>query len=99
MTLATAPESLRTDFVVEDITTGVFGNGFGHLGDGRAFAFRLRRGKLEVEVYRARLAGPVPMPEDVVATAIRNLNDLDIDDERSLAAAVRDATADAVPVR
>ena len=39
------------------------------------------------------------MPEDVVATACRNLADLDIDDERSLAAAVRDAVAAAVPVR
>jgi hypothetical protein len=99
MTLATAPESYRSDFVVEDITTGVFANGFGHLGDGRAFAFHLHRGKLAVEVYRARLGGPVPMPEDVVAAASRNLNDLDIDDERSLAAAVRDAIAQSVPVR
>ena len=99
MTLAAAPGSVGTEFVVEDITTGVFANGFGHLGDGRPFAFHLHRSKLEVEVYRARLAGPVPMPEDVVATACRNLADLDIDDERSLAAAVRDAVAAAVPVR
>ncbi|MCB0934289.1 MAG: hypothetical protein KDB71_20705 [Mycobacterium sp.] len=99
MTLATAPETHRAEFVVEDITTGVFANGFGHLGDGRTFAFHLHRGRLEVEIYRARLARPVPLPEDVVAVAIRNLTDLDIDDERSLAAAVRDAIADAVPVR
>ena len=52
-----------------------------------------------MEIYRARLARPVPLPEDVVAVAIRNLTDLDIDDERSLAATVRDAIADAVPVR
>jgi hypothetical protein len=35
----------------------------------------------------------------VVATATRGLSDLDVDDARSLAAAVRDAVAAAVPVR
>lgn len=99
MTLATAPASHRAEFVVEDITTGVFANGFGHLGDGRTFAFHLHRGKLEVEIYRARLAGPVPMPEDVVAVSVRNLIGVDICDERSLSAAVRDAVAGAVRVR
>jgi uncharacterized protein YbjT (DUF2867 family) len=44
-------------------------------------------------VYRPQLKGPVPQPEDVVATARRNVVDVDITDERSLAAAVRDAVA------
>jgi hypothetical protein len=44
-------------------------------------------------VYRPRLKGPVPQPEDVVATARRNVVDIDIADERSLGAAVRDAVA------
>jgi hypothetical protein len=41
---------------------------------------------------------PVPQAEDVVATASRKLTDIDLSDERSVAAAVRDAVADAQPV-
>ena len=48
---------------------------------------------LVVEVYRPRLSGPVPQAEDVVAVATRKLVDIDLADERSLAAAVRDAVA------
>jgi len=99
MTLATALESDRAEFVVEDIITGVFASGFGHLADGRAFAFHVRRGRLDIEVYRPRLAGPVPLPEDVVATARRVLVNVDVDDARSLSAAVRDAIADVAPMR
>ena len=40
----------------------------------------------------------MPQAEDVVATATRSLADFDVDDERSLAAEVRDAVADAQPV-
>ena len=40
----------------------------------------------------------MPQAEDVVAAATRSLADVDVDDERSLAAAVRDAVADAQPV-
>jgi hypothetical protein len=40
----------------------------------------------------------VPQAEDVVATSTRSLANIDVDDERSLAAAVRDAVADAHPV-
>lgn len=99
MTLATALDSDRAEFVVEDIITGVFASGFGRLADGRAFAFHVRRGRLDVEVYRPRLAGPVPMPEDVVASARRVLVNVDVDDARSLSAAVRDAVATITPVR
>ncbi len=99
MTLAAAPESHRTDFVIEDLTTGMFASGFGHLADGRAFAFHVHRGYLDVEIYRPRLGGPVPMPEDVVAAARRALLDLDVNDPRSLTAAVRDAVGAAAPVR
>ncbi len=68
-------------------------------GDGRSFSFQVHRGQLLVEVYHPpRLAGPVPLEEDVVATAARSLTDFDVDDERSLTAAVRDAVAHAVPV-
>ena len=105
MTLATAPGdddgvgAGAVDLVVEDITTGVFASGYGHLGDGRRFSFRVERARLLVEVYRPRSAGPVPVPEDVVATASRGLTDLDLTDARSLLAAVRDAIAAAESVR
>jgi len=102
MTLDAAPHSegaeFVAEFVIEDITTGVFASGFGHLGDGRNFSFRVHRGQLLVEIYRPRLAGPVPAPEDVVAGASRSLTDLDVDDARSLSAAVRDAIGEAAPV-
>lgn len=78
------------EFVVEDIGTGMFASGFGHLGDGRRFSFHVHRAELVVEVYRARRIGPVPLPEDVIASARRPLADVDADNDGSLAAAVRD---------
>jgi hypothetical protein len=86
------------EFAIEDMWVGVFSakilaSGFGQVGDGRTFAFCIEGQKLVVEVYRSRLRGPVPQPEDVVATARRNVVDIDITDERSLGAAVRDAVA------
>jgi len=98
MTLAGGPEFDGEGFAIEDINTGMFANGFGHLSDGRSFSFRVHHSELIVEVYHPRLAGLVPQPEDVVATASRNVLDIDIDDDRSLAAAVRDAVAGAQPV-
>lgn len=77
---------------------GVHANGFGHVGDGRSFAFHTQRNQLVVEVYRRRFGGPVPHPEDVVAVATRPLTDIDLTDKRSLIAAVRDAVANAEPV-
>jgi hypothetical protein len=91
------------EFAIEDIWLGVFADkvfasGFGQVGDGRSFAFRIEGQWLLVEIYRPRLSGPVPLPEDVVARLRRNIVDVDIADERSLAAAVRDAVAlDEVP--
>lgn len=99
MTLAAAPLSPGAEFVIEDLTTGLFASGFGRLGDGRSFSFHVHRGQLVVEVYRPRTVGVVPLPEDVVATAERGLGDLDVDDARSLSAAVRDTVATAMPVR
>ncbi len=97
MTVRPASRSHGDDFVFEDLTTGQFASGFGRLGDGRTFAFHVRHGQLMVEIYRPRLAGPVPAPEDVVATAGRPAGDLDVDDARSLSAAVRDIVAGAAP--
>ncbi|MEB3023986.1 hypothetical protein [[Mycobacterium] crassicus] len=83
-----------SDFLIEEIWTGAFASGFGEVGDGRSFSFRVENQQLIVEVYRPRLAGPVPHAEDVVATTGRSLFDIDVADERSLAAAVRDLVAD-----
>jgi hypothetical protein len=88
-------------FTLEDISTGVFASGFGQLGDGRSFSFRMDgpagRQALLIEIYRQRLAGPVPHDEDVVASARRPVLGIDLADERSLAAAVRDGVNSAVP--
>lgn len=98
MTLVTDHEATGQGFAFEDITTGVHASGFGQVGDGRSFSFHIERQELVVEVYRPRLRGPVPQAEDVVATASRKVTDIDLSDERSLAAVVRDAVAQAQPV-
>ncbi|WP_372512660.1 hypothetical protein [Mycobacterium yunnanensis] len=85
-------------FDVEVVSTGPYASGFGRVGDGRSFSFHVDRRHLTVEVYRPRLRGPVPQEEDVVAAASRSLEHVDVGDERSLAAAVRDAVNDAQPV-
>jgi hypothetical protein len=98
MTLAADRQLGDHQFALEDITTGVHASGFGQVGDGRSFSFHIEKQMLVVEVYRPRITGPVPQAEDVVATASRKLTDIDLSDERSVAAAVRDAVADAQPV-
>jgi hypothetical protein len=98
MTLA-ADRDLGDQFAIEDINTGVHASGFGQVGDGRSFSFHIEKQMLVVEVYRPRLSGPVPLDEDVVAAASRKLIDIDLTDERSVAAAVRDTVAAAEPVR
>jgi hypothetical protein len=99
MTVADTSGADECEFVVEDITTGAAASGFGHLGDGRRFSFQVHRGRLTVEIHRARPAAPIPQPEDLIATAHRGLADLDLTDARSLSAAVRDAIASAEQVR
>lgn len=86
------------EFAVEDMSTGISASGYGQVGDGRSFSFHIEHRSLVVEVYRPRLAGPVPQAEEVVATAVRGLVEIDLTDERSLTAAVRDSVAHAVPV-
>ena len=85
-------------FAVEDMSTGIFASGYGQVGDGRSFSFHIEHRSLVVEVYRPRLTGPVPQAEDVVAMSVRSLFDIDLTDERSLTAAVRDSVANAAPV-
>ncbi|MGE2713762.1 hypothetical protein ACQI4L_06885 [Mycolicibacterium litorale] len=98
MTLVTESRPDSAAFAFEDISTGVHASGFGQVGDGRSFSFHIERQYLVVEVYRPRLRTPVPTEDDVVATTTRKLTDIDVTDERSLAAAVRDAVACAQPV-
>jgi hypothetical protein len=98
MTIAADRELGSGEFAVEDIFAGLHASGFGQVGDGRSFSFHVERQILVVEVYRPRLTGPVPHDEDVVAVATRKLTDIDLFDERSLTAAVRDAVAAAQPV-
>jgi hypothetical protein len=97
MSVADNGQLSNGEFAIEDMWLGVFSAkvlaGFGQVGDGRSFAFRIEGKSLVVEVYRARLRGPVPQPEDVVATVRRDVVDVDITDERSLSAAVRDAVS------
>jgi hypothetical protein len=98
MTLAADRDLGKPVFAIEDITTGLHSSGFGQVGDGRSFSFHVEKHVLVVEVYRPRISGPVPQAEDVVAVASRKLTDIDLTDERSVSAAVRDAVAAAQPV-
>ena len=98
MTLSANGDSAEAEFAIEDISTGLHASGFGQLGDGRTFSFHVEHQALVVEIYRPRLVGPVPQAEDIVATASRKVNDIDLFDERSLTAVVRDAVAAAQPV-
>ncbi|HYO05033.1 MAG TPA: hypothetical protein VET27_25495 [Mycobacterium sp.] len=98
MTRAADSHLSGSEFAIDDLSTGVHASGFGRVGDGRSFSFHVDKQTLFVEVYRPRLTGPVPQAEDVVAAASRSLAHVDVADERSLAAAVRDAVADAQPV-
>jgi hypothetical protein len=98
MTLAADRDADRREFCFEDVSTGINASGFGEIGDGRSFSFRIEHQLLVVEIYRPRRVDPVPQAEDVVATASRSVKGLDLTDERSLTAAVRDAVADAQPV-
>jgi hypothetical protein len=98
MSLAADDDVVGDEFAIEDIWTGRHASGFGSLPGGRTFSFHVEGQILAVEIYRPRLAGPVPQAEDVVAKSTRRLTHVDVNDERSLSAAVRDAVADAQPV-
>ncbi|WP_225732179.1 MULTISPECIES: hypothetical protein [unclassified Nocardia] len=82
-------------FAIDDITVGPYAHGFGTAADGRPFAFRTVRGIVELELYRADLDIEVPGPDDIVALAQAPATDIDLDDERSVIALVRDMIPDA----
>lgn len=85
-------------FVLDDITVGPYAHGFGTTADGHPFAFRTVRATLTLEIYRHDLGDAVPGPEDVLATAEATVTDIDLDDERSVAAFVRDMIPDTATI-
>ena len=93
MTLAADREADADAFAVEDISTGVHASGFGQLGDGRSFSFHVERQQLVVEIYRPAASRPGAAGRRCGRHRQPQPADIDLDDERSLAAAVRDAVA------
>lgn len=85
----------ETHFVVEEVNAGTHPNGFGRTDDGRAFAFRVHRSTLYVEIYRADVQSPVPDRSEVEAVAEHSVTEVDMTDERSIVGVVRDAVAHA----
>ncbi|WP_028477845.1 hypothetical protein [Nocardia sp. CNY236] len=77
-------------FAIDDITVGAHAHGFGTTAEGHPFAFRTVRATLTLEIYRRGLDDTVPGPDDVLAVAHATVTDIDLDDERSLAALVHD---------
>lgn len=86
------------EFAVDYVMAGPYANGFGRCTGNRSFAFRVVRRDLIVELYRPELSATVPSDEDVVARAHTPITDIDLDDERSLTATVRDLVSGASPV-
>lgn len=85
-------------FGIDDISVGPFAHGFGTTDDGLPFAFRTRHATLTVQIYRADLGEAVPGADDVVAQARAQVTDIDLGDERSVSAFVRDLIEQAGPV-
>ncbi|GGC58393.1 hypothetical protein [Hoyosella rhizosphaerae] len=82
-------------FVIDDLSLDPYAHGFGQSPDGRTFSFQVRHRTLHVEVYRADFETTVPDTSDVECVVDTSVADIDVSDERSVAAAVRDAVADA----
>jgi hypothetical protein len=96
---APVAETASSRFGVDDITLGPHANGFGVADDGRTFSFRVVGSTMTVRVYRPDL-GPAAVPgrSDVEAVAVAGVSEIDLSDERSVVAMVRDMTTNAVPV-
>ncbi|TSE01672.1 hypothetical protein FOS14_03890 [Skermania sp. ID1734] len=86
------------EFAVEGVSVGAYANGFGRTADGLPFAFRIVNRALRVEIYRDGIDSDVPEPADLVAVAHAPITDVDLTDERSIVAMVRDAVDAAEPV-
>ncbi|WP_442971872.1 hypothetical protein [Rhodococcus sp. WMMA185] len=81
-------------FTVEDISVGAYAHGFGTTAEGNSYAFRVRKRTMHVEIYRVDAENDVPSPDDIVASARRSVREIDLTDERSVIAVVRDAVSD-----
>ncbi|WP_278313088.1 hypothetical protein [Lolliginicoccus levis] len=81
-------------FVIDDLSLDPYAHGFGQTPDGRTFTFQVRNHLLHVEVYRPGLSTTVPDTTDVAGAADLSIVDIDVADERSVVAAVRDAVTD-----
>lgn len=90
MSVSSAPE-----FIIDDVTTGPYAHGFGTTADGRTFAFRVRKHTLVLMLYRADIDVTVPDDSELDAVVERSVKDVDLCDERSIVAVVRDAVAEA----
>ena len=82
-------------FTVAQITTGPHASGFGSTDDCRPFSFRVRKSTLYLELYRADLNTAMPDSSDVTAVSEQSVTEIDLTDERSIVAAVRDAVGTA----
>jgi hypothetical protein len=82
---------------VEMLTTGPNAHGYGRLGDGRGFAFRIRNRKAHLEIYRSDADGVEPAPEDIELVAQRPAGRVNLDGARSLTVLLRSLVAVAAP--
>lgn len=96
---AAGPDEAAGELRIDEISVGANAHGYGRTADGREFAFRVRGSGALVEVYRLDSAVPMPVPEDVEETSQRSVGEVDLHDERSLTALVRDMVADASPAQ
>lgn len=83
-----------SDFTVEYVSAGAHAHGFGRTDDGNPYAFRVKGNSMLVEIYRNRPEQPVPGREDRIASLRRSVTEVDLADERSIVAVVRDAVSD-----
>ena len=93
--LRPARPSRDARFTVEQIITGPHASGFGSTDDCRPFSFRVRKSTLYLELYRADLNTVMPDSSDVTAVSEESVTEIDLTDERSIVAAVRDAVGTA----
>jgi hypothetical protein len=82
---------------LELLTTGPNAHGYGRLGDGRNFAFRVRNRKARLEIYRAGADAAEPEPADVELVAERSTGRVNLDSQRSIQALLPCLAVDAEP--
>ncbi|NLE80792.1 MAG: hypothetical protein GX610_14655 [Rhodococcus sp.] len=87
-------ERFGSRFTLDYIATGVHAHGFGMTDGGNPYSFRVRGRSVEVEIYREGPETAVPGLEDVIASVRRSVTEIDLSDERSIGAVVRDAVSD-----